>query len=84
MRDRRIKPRPDMPSGGAQLQGWLYRLRLTQAGGAKLLGVSRVKVNQYVNFEARPSLETAIRLEDIAGIPVRAWLVDDRGGESAA
>jgi transcriptional regulator with XRE-family HTH domain len=50
---------------------------MTQAEAAEQIGISRVKLNQYLHGEARPSLETAIRIEDTTGIAVRAWLIDD-------
>lgn len=77
MTDRRIKPKSGRLSGRALLAQWLRRQRMTQEEGADQIGISRVKLNQYLNAEARPSLETAIRIEDVAGIGVRLWLLDD-------
>jgi transcriptional regulator with XRE-family HTH domain len=76
MRDARIKPRRPL-SGRELLAQWLVRRRLTQGEGADEIGISRVKLNQYLNGEARPSLETAIRIEDATGIGIRAWLIED-------
>lgn len=77
MTDRRIKPKSGCLSGRALLAQWLVRHRMTQAEAADQIGISRVKLNQYLNAEARPSLETAIRIEDATGIGVRLWLLAD-------
>jgi transcriptional regulator with XRE-family HTH domain len=74
MTDRRIKPKSGCLSGRALLAQWLVRHRMTQAEAADQIGISRVKLNQYLTGVARPSLETAIRIEDVTGIGVRLWL----------
>jgi transcriptional regulator with XRE-family HTH domain len=81
MRDGRMKPKgPAVLSGRALLARWIVRQRMTQAEAAEQIGISRVKLNQYLNAEARPSLETAIRIEDATGIGMRTWLLDDPPG----
>jgi transcriptional regulator with XRE-family HTH domain len=77
MKDSRIKPRTIILSGRQLLQRWIVRGRMTQGEAAEQIGISRVKLNQYLNAEARPSLETAIRIEDRTGIGMRCWLLDD-------
>lgn len=77
MTDRRIKPKSGCLSGRGLLAQWLVRHRMTQAEAADQIGISRVKLNQYLNAESRPSLETAIRIEDATGIGIRLWLMDD-------
>lgn len=79
MSDARIKPKgaPAQRSGKELLARWIVRGRMTQGEAAEQIGISRVKLNQYLNAEARPSLETAIRIEDATGIGMRTWLVDD-------
>jgi plasmid maintenance system antidote protein VapI len=57
------------------LDQWILRARLTQAEAADRIGISRIKLNQYLHGIARPSLETAIRIEDTTGVAVRAWLI---------
>lgn len=83
MKDRRIQAKHGL-SGRALLAQWIVRHRMTQAEAADQIGVSRVKLNQYLNAEARPSLETAIRIEDATGIGVRLWLGDDNSGSVIA
>ena len=76
MKDRRIRPwRPGL-DGRTLLERWMIRGRLTQAEAADQIGISRVKLNQYLNSSAKPSIETAIRIEDATGIGVRMWLVE--------
>jgi len=78
MRDGRMKLRdPGAASARALLDRWIVRGRITQTEAADVIGISRVKLNQYLHGDARPSLETAIRIEDATGIGVRLWLLDD-------
>jgi len=76
MADGRMKPRRPL-SGRELLNRWIVRGRMTQGEAADFIGISRVKLNQYLNGEARPSLETAIRIEDATGIGIRSWLIED-------
>jgi transcriptional regulator with XRE-family HTH domain len=75
--DARIKPKPSLRAARVLLDRWIVRGRMTQGEAADLIGISRVKLNQYLHAEARPSLETAIRIEDTTGIAVRSWLIDE-------
>lgn len=76
MPDGRFKPKPPVHKPGPlELELWLVRQRLTQKQGAERIGISRPKLVQYLNGWARPSLETAIRIEDVTGIEIRCWLV---------
>jgi plasmid maintenance system antidote protein VapI len=77
MKDRRIRPKTEGLSGRQLLERWLVRSRMTQEEAAGIIGISRVKFNQYLNGAYRPSLETAIRIEDVTGIGARLWLVDE-------
>jgi transcriptional regulator with XRE-family HTH domain len=78
MSDGRLKPKGSGGlSGRALLARWIVRGRMTQQEAADQIGVSRVKLNQYLHAAALPSLETAIRIEDASGIPVRSWLVEE-------
>lgn len=84
MPDGRIKPkRATVMSARQMLDRWVVRGRMTQTEAAAHIGISRIKLNQYLHGEARPSLETAIRIEDATGIGMRAWLVDDDPGAAA-
>lgn len=77
MKDGRIKAAGARLSGRALLARWILRQRMNQSEAAEQIGISRVKLNQYLNQEARPSLETAIRIEDATGIGMRSWLIDE-------
>ena len=80
MKDRRIRPKGGIQSGRQLLERWIIKGRMTQSEAAEQIGISRVKLNQYLNAESRPSLETAIRIEDATGIGIRMWLVNDVSG----
>jgi transcriptional regulator with XRE-family HTH domain len=79
MRDARFKPKAATAGLSARrlLDRWIVRGRMTQAEAADQIGVSRVKLNQYLSGERTPSLATAIRIEDATGIPARSWLIED-------
>lgn len=77
MRDRRLNPKGPGQPARLLLERWILRGRLTQGEAAAQIGVSRVKLNQYLNAEAKPSLEMAIRIEDATGISIRSWLIHD-------
>ena len=78
MRDGRIKPKGQAQQSGRMLLArWLVRGRMTQEEAAEQIGISRVKLNQYLNAVSLPSLETAIRIEDRTGIGVRTWLIEE-------
>jgi transcriptional regulator with XRE-family HTH domain len=78
MRDARFKPKGLAgPSARRLLDRWIVRGRMTQAEAADQMGISRVKLNQYLSGERAPSLATAIRIEDATGITARSWLIED-------
>ena len=76
MPDRRIKARALTLSARELLARWIQRGRMSQQEAAEVIGISKVKLNQYLQGAARPSLETAIRIEDAAGIGIRLWLLE--------
>jgi transcriptional regulator with XRE-family HTH domain len=82
--DRRMRPKTTVLHGRALLERWIQRGRMTQQEAANQIGISRVKLNQYLNAAALPSLETAIRIEDATGIGSRAWLLPDVTGRNSA
>jgi transcriptional regulator with XRE-family HTH domain len=84
MKDGRIRAQSATRlSGRALLERWILRGRLTQAEAADQIGISRVKLNQYLHAVSLPSLETAVRIEDITGIGVRCWLIEEPVAEPA-
>ena len=80
----RLKTRPPQESGRNQLQRWIDRHRMTQDDAGRRIGISRVKLNQYLNGVRRPGLEVAIRIEDATGIDARSWLVGAADSELLA
>jgi len=83
MHDARIKPRRPL-SARELLARWIVRGRMTQGEAADYIGISRVRLNQILNGESRPSLETAIRIEDATGISARLWLEDEPAAAAVA
>src|SRR5262245_5218981 len=83
MRDGRLRRTGLVLSGRQQLERYIVRHRLTQAEAADQFGISRVQLNQYLNRERRPGLEVAIQIEDVTGIGIRMWLLDDLTEEPA-
>jgi transcriptional regulator with XRE-family HTH domain len=75
MTDARIADGLGATLGATRCSRAIVRGRMTQGEAAEVIGISRVKLNQYLNGEGRPSLETAIRIEDAAGIGIRSWLI---------
>jgi len=45
----------------------------SQAKLADGLGVNQGNISRYARGESTPGLKTRVRLEDVCGIPVRAW-----------
>ncbi len=62
-----------MQSGRAQLLTYLERAHLTQRDLARRLGISEPALSQYMTGNRRPPLETALKIEQETGIPMRAW-----------
>lgn len=56
-----------------KLSDYLAATGKTQSDVAKVLGVSRQAVSQYLRGEALPSLEHAIRMRELFGISVDSW-----------
>src|SRR5262245_48858721 len=74
----------DMPTDGpSRLELWLVRSRYTQVEAARLIGITPSQFNQLVQGTRRPGLTTAHAVEDITGIPTRAWesITDDPTAE---
>lgn len=63
-----------------RLREWITRSRLTQREAAKLLGIHYTFLSQILNRSGRkrsPALATAVRIEQVTGIPVEAWVPTD-------
>lgn len=52
---------------------WRRRQGLSQHAAALLLGVASAQLYKYETGRGRPSLDNAVRMEPITGIPASAW-----------
>ena len=64
-----------MKSGRERLRDWLDRSKVNQRDGAALLGIHYVNLSQILSGDRKPSLETAIRIEQVSGISAESWLL---------
>lgn len=64
-----------MKPGRQQLAEWIDRRHIKQREAAKELGFSENFVSLLLKGKRRPGLDHAVILEDVTGIPVRAWRV---------
>lgn len=62
-----------MTQGCERLREWLARTHLNQRQAADLLKVHWTVLNKIVLGKRLPGLVIALRLEELTGIPVRAW-----------
>lgn len=60
-------------TGRERLRAWIDRSRLNQSEAADLLGFDRTFLSQILTGRRTPGLANGVRIEDITGIPVRAW-----------
>lgn len=59
---------------GEFLKKWIYASDVSQAEFAKKLGVSPVELNHLIVGKRSITVEWAIRLEGVTGIPSIIWL----------
>lgn len=62
-----------MKSGRDQLHDWIARHGVNQRKAADLLDMNEVHLGQILNGIRRAGLDTAIKIEDHTGIPVKSW-----------
>ncbi len=60
-------------TGGAALRSWRDSNNLTQPEAGDLLGLWDCQISRYERERIKPSIETAINLEQRCGIPVACW-----------
>lgn len=61
------------PPPGAELQRVLDAMGLSQIRLAKVTGLTTKHINQVISGKAALSYETAVKLEDVTGIPASWW-----------
>lgn len=63
-----------MQSGAALLRAWIDRSGYkTQANVASAWGFKESFLSMLVNGKRVPSLDNAVRIEQLTGIPVQSW-----------
>lgn len=62
-----------MPSGPEQLKDWMHRRRFLQRETAEYLGFQESYISQLLNGVRVPAVDNAVHIEEMTGIPVRAW-----------
>lgn len=55
------------------LRAWMERQGLKHADVAQALGISQSQVSHLLRGARRPSLDLALRIYDLTGIPIAAW-----------
>lgn len=62
-----------MKTGREQLRAWIDRSKMTQREASKSLAMNEVMLSQVLAGDRTPSIQSAIRLEELTGIAVRSW-----------
>ena len=62
-----------MKSGREQLRAWIDRQGMTQREAARTLSMNEVMMSQVLAGDRTPSIQSAIRVEELTGIAVRSW-----------
>jgi len=63
-----------MQSGATQLLAWIRRRGFSQREAAEYLGWEETFISKLVNGERTPGLTNAVKIEDLTGIPTKAWV----------
>lgn len=60
-------------SGPAILAHWLRESGLTQSAAAAEMGIPQPHLSAILAGRKRPSLDAALRIANVAGVPPAAW-----------
>lgn len=63
-----------MIPGREQLREWMTRAKLNQRAAAKVLGMHYTFLSQILNNLRSPALGTAVRIEQLTGVPAESWV----------
>lgn len=63
-----------MTAGRARLRAWIERSKVKDYEAAALLTVHPVMLSQWLSGTRTPGLDSAVKIEQITGIPVGSWL----------
>lgn len=64
-----------MQSGAALLAEWIEKREYQQTRVADLFGISEGYVSMLLSGERVPGRDKALFIEDLTGIPVKAWVL---------
>jgi transcriptional regulator with XRE-family HTH domain len=56
-------PEDEISAVLTQLKAWLVEKKLTEADLARMLGVSRQRLNQWMRGDARPNLQAWLKIK---------------------
>lgn len=73
-----------MQSGPDQLRDWMRRRGFNQADMARYFAWDQSFVSTLLSGRRCPGLDTALRIERLAGIPVEAWAASETDEASIA
>lgn len=63
-------------AAGLALKAWREGKGLSQSAAGDLLGVTQVTVSDWESGRKMPRTAAAFRIQDVTGVPARAWTVD--------
>lgn len=55
----------------------MERREVNQRQAAELIEMNEVHFSQILNGQRRPGLDTAIKIEEHTGVPVRSWTLSE-------
>lgn len=62
-----------MQSGASQLAEWIRKRNEKKAEIARMFGISAGYLSMFLSGERAPGRDVAVKIQDLAGIPVSAW-----------
>jgi plasmid maintenance system antidote protein VapI len=68
-----------MVAGREQLAAWIKRAKVKKGDAAELIGISRSFMSHILGGHRRPTLPNAVKIQEVTGIPVEAWVPTGRG-----
>lgn len=66
-----------MNTGPEQLKDWMHRRRFMQREAADYLGYHETYISHLLNGARTPSLDNAVQIERMTGIPIEAWVTSE-------
>lgn len=65
-----------MRAGAVSLRSKLAALDISQHKAARQIGIDQGSLSRWLAGSRLPDLVSAVRIEDVFGVPVRAWITD--------